>query len=204
MRYFLSMSCHSQVVSWASWLSQANHIFKRCQITSNLEDYVLVQDAFFEVTISTTKGVPAGFLFFCPTDDFRIGTSTVGWPTRRAYWSLDPSGTHSLSMEEATKAGFPELQFNTEVRGISWDSRVYAGLRKFHRAKGFDPYSQDVARHLGRKLWQPSGYVDPPFAHVVEEEDDSQEQDDPESEMDVDYEAVENQDAQDFSDMDID
>ncbi|KAJ7677079.1 hypothetical protein DFH06DRAFT_1080145 [Mycena polygramma] len=165
-RYFECWFRHDY--SWEtpqSWLSQANHIFKRCQIPSNLEDYVIVQDARFYVTVSTTEDVPAGFLFLCPNDDFRIGTSSVGWPTRPAYWSLDPSGTHALSTEEANKAGFPELQFNTEVWGKSWDSSVYAGLRKFHRAKGFDPYSQDVARHLGLPLFQPSGYVDPPFAH---------------------------------------
>ncbi|KAJ7677083.1 hypothetical protein DFH06DRAFT_1169723, partial [Mycena polygramma] len=188
----------------ASWLSQSNHIFERCQIRSNLADYVFVRDAFFKVTISTTKGVPAGFLFFCPVDDLRISTSSLGWPACPAYWSLDPSGTPSLSMEEANKAGFPELQFNTKIWGKSWDSSVYAGLRKFHRAKGFDPYSQDVALHLGHKLYQPPSYVDPLFAHVVEEEDDSQDEDDPDSEMDVDYDAVENQDAQDLSDMDLD
>ncbi|KAJ7755486.1 hypothetical protein B0H16DRAFT_715739 [Mycena metata] len=38
----------------------------------------------------------------------------------------------------------------------SWDASVYAGLRKFHRAKGFDPDSQDVARHLGYPLYQVS------------------------------------------------
>ncbi|KAJ7677025.1 hypothetical protein DFH06DRAFT_617144 [Mycena polygramma] len=187
-----------------SWLSQANHIFERCQITSGLEDYVLVYGADFCVTVPSLENVPAGFLFLCPHDDFRISTSSVGWPACPAYWSLDPSGTHRLSMEEANKAGFPEPQFTTRLWWTSWDSSVYVGLRKFYHAKGFDPYSQDVARHLGLPLYQPSGYVDPLFAHVVEEEDDSQEQDDPDSEMDVDYEAVENQDAEDLSDMDID
>ncbi|KAJ7677034.1 hypothetical protein DFH06DRAFT_1122304 [Mycena polygramma] len=145
------------------WLSQANHIFKRCQITSNLQNYgMTLSDCFW---FSTTKEIPAGFLFLCPNDDFSIGTSSVGWPTRPAYWSLDPSGIHPLSTEEAKTAGFPELQFTTRAWGKSWDSSVYAGLRKFHHGKGFDPYSQDVARHLGLPLFQLSGYVDPLFAH---------------------------------------
>ncbi|KAJ6502730.1 hypothetical protein C8R47DRAFT_1316722 [Mycena vitilis] len=186
------------------WLSQANYIFKRCQITSNLEDYGLVNEACFKLTIPTTKEVPAGFLLLCPIEDFRIDTSTIGWPTRPAYWSFDPLGTHPLSMEEANKAGFPELQFATRVYRRSCDSSVYAGLRKFHEAKGFDPYSQDVARHLGLPLYQPSGYVDPLFAHVVEDEGDSQDEDDLESQMDVDYEVAETQDVQDLSDMEID
>ncbi|KAJ7679565.1 hypothetical protein DFH06DRAFT_944835, partial [Mycena polygramma] len=65
------------------------------------------------------------------------------------YWSLEPSGAHPLSREEAMELGFPTLQLRTEVEGFSWDSSVYAGLAKFHQAKGFDPYSQDVARHVG-------------------------------------------------------
>ncbi|KAJ7107486.1 hypothetical protein C8R44DRAFT_597450, partial [Mycena epipterygia] len=66
-----------------------------------------------------------------------------------AYWSLDPSGAQSLTPEEADRLGFPSIKASTEVRTRSWDASVYAGLRKFHEAKGFDPDSQDVARHLG-------------------------------------------------------
>ncbi|KAJ7669876.1 hypothetical protein DFH06DRAFT_962917, partial [Mycena polygramma] len=73
----------------------------------------------------------------------------VGWPDCPAYWCLEPSGAHPLSKEEATEHGFPTLQFSAKFGGYSWDSSVYAGLAKFHQAKGFDPYSQDVARHLG-------------------------------------------------------
>ncbi|KAJ7111773.1 hypothetical protein C8R44DRAFT_882828 [Mycena epipterygia] len=47
-----------------------------------------------------------------------------------------------------------------------WDASVYAGLRQFHRAKGFDPESQDVARLLGHPLFQISSKFEPPFAHV--------------------------------------
>ncbi|KAJ7669891.1 hypothetical protein DFH06DRAFT_1125301 [Mycena polygramma] len=117
--------------------------------------------------------------------------------------------------------GFPPLQFNTEFRGRSWDSSVYAGLAKFHLAKGFDPYSQDVARHLGHPLFQPSVPIDPVFAHgkylpspslkhdswiplVVEEEEDSEEQDDLDLQMDVDHEDAENQDDEDLSEMELD
>ncbi|KAJ7619768.1 hypothetical protein DFH06DRAFT_1106207, partial [Mycena polygramma] len=139
----------------------------------------------FHVGISAaTKESPTGFLFLCPTDDFLTGlSSSVGWPDCPAYWSLEPSGADPLSREEATELGFPTLQFSTEFWGCSWDSSVYAGLAKFYRAKGFDPYSQDVARHLRLPLFQPSGNFDPVFAHV-EEQDNSEE--DSGSEMDID------------------
>ncbi|KAJ7637800.1 hypothetical protein B0H17DRAFT_1149353 [Mycena rosella] len=51
-------------------------------------------------------------------------------------------------------------------RGYSWDADVYVGLRKFHGAKGFDPCSQDVARHLDCPLYQLSGELQVPLAHV--------------------------------------
>ncbi|KAJ7676716.1 hypothetical protein DFH06DRAFT_976601 [Mycena polygramma] len=73
-----------------------------------------------------------------------------------AYWALDPSGVEHLSAEEATELGFPELQFSAELFTVSWDPSVYTGLREFHQAKGFDPYSQDIARYPGYTLYRPS------------------------------------------------
>ncbi|KAJ7017337.1 hypothetical protein C8F04DRAFT_920109, partial [Mycena alexandri] len=70
------------------------------------------------------------------------------------YWSLDPSGANRLSTEEATRRGFPAIRLTTKVFGHYWDTSVYAGLRQFHRAKGFDPDSQDIALHLGLPLFQ--------------------------------------------------
>jgi hypothetical protein len=47
----------------------------------------------------------------------------------------------------------------------SWNSGVYKGLRQFHKAKGFDPDSQELARHLGHSLFK---LTDPliPFSAV--------------------------------------
>ncbi|KAJ7113770.1 hypothetical protein C8R44DRAFT_630482, partial [Mycena epipterygia] len=70
------------------------------------------------------------------------------------YWSFDPSGAYRLRSEEATKLGFPSIQWTTDLWVIHWDASTYAGLRQFHQAKGFDPESQDVARHLGYPLYQ--------------------------------------------------
>ncbi|KAJ7729178.1 hypothetical protein B0H16DRAFT_1275124, partial [Mycena metata] len=70
------------------------------------------------------------------------------------YWSLDPSGVGRLTVEEATALGFPSLLLSTTVSGFSWDASVYSGLRQFHAVKGFDPDSQDVARHLGYPFYE--------------------------------------------------
>jgi hypothetical protein len=68
-------------------------------------------------------------------------------------------------MEDASALGFPSISLSIGVIGDSWDASVYTGLRQFHQAKGFDPDSQDVARHLGERLYQLAGEIDPLFAH---------------------------------------
>ncbi|KAF8144055.1 hypothetical protein K438DRAFT_1632449, partial [Mycena galopus ATCC 62051] len=109
---------------------------------------------------------PQGFLFLCPLADFRTErTYSFKWPICPAYWSFDSSGTRRLSTEDAVKFGFPCMVRSTEVRANSWHDEVYAGIRQFHAAKGFDPDSQDVARHLGPSLYQLSNNAHIPFAH---------------------------------------
>ncbi|KAJ7259435.1 hypothetical protein C8J57DRAFT_1024207, partial [Mycena rebaudengoi] len=73
------------------------------------------------------------------------------------YWSLDPSGAQRLGSEEAERFGFPSFTVDMTVQTRSWDDLVYAGIREFHQAKGFDPYSQDVARELGYPLYEVRG-----------------------------------------------
>jgi hypothetical protein len=68
-------------------------------------------------------------------------------------------------MEDATALGFPSVSLSTVIQGKSWDASIYAGLLQFHQAKGFDPDSQDVARHLGEPLCQLAGEKDAPIAH---------------------------------------
>ncbi|KAJ6462938.1 hypothetical protein C8R45DRAFT_785720, partial [Mycena sanguinolenta] len=76
------------------------------------------------------------------------------WPACAAYWSLDPSGVDRLRLQDATRLGFPSFKLIAKAYGRSWDASIYDGLRQFHEAKGFDPYSQDIARHLGYPLHQ--------------------------------------------------
>ncbi|KAF7326763.1 hypothetical protein MVEN_02595300 [Mycena venus] len=157
----------SMVYKW--WLAQANHIFRRLRRKSNLEEYVVVVQLYYNLEISapTTEAPPVGFLFLCPEEDFWTGSS-VRWPYCPASWSLDPSGVERLSTEEATRLGFPEIQLNTRFFGHYWDTSVYAGLRQFHQARGFDPDSQNVARYLRYRRFKLSSEIDPPFAHVLD------------------------------------
>jgi hypothetical protein len=125
-----------------------------------------VENVYFELRISVaTKDPPPGYLFLCPGLDFQPGPSSFCQPDCPAYWSLDPSGVERLTPEEAVDCGFPSLRFQTTVLGTFWAGSVYAGLRQFHRAKGFDPDSQDIALHLEEPLFILSSEMDPPFAH---------------------------------------
>jgi hypothetical protein len=126
-----------------------------------LLDYVY----FGLVILRTAEDPPPGFLFLCPANNFQTGPSSFRWPECATYWSLDPSGVERLSMDDATALGFSSISLSTKLHGRSWDSSVYAGLRQFHEAKGFDPDSQDVARHLRNPLYQLSTETDGPFAH---------------------------------------
>ncbi|KAF7377107.1 hypothetical protein MSAN_00129700 [Mycena sanguinolenta] len=137
-----------------SWLSQANHIFHRLRIMSNFKEYVRLNYVSFRLKIcKSVEDPPPGFLFLCPKEDFQTGSSSFCWPACPAYWSLDPSGVDCLSPEAATRLGFPLFELTITTYGYSWDASVYEGLRQFHQAKGFDPYSQDVAQHLGLPLY---------------------------------------------------
>ncbi|KAJ7121934.1 hypothetical protein C8R46DRAFT_105497 [Mycena filopes] len=157
-----------------AWLSQANHIFHRVGITASLEDYLLVHYTVFTVNLSyATANMPQGYLFLCPLEDFQVGPSSFRWPDCPGYWSLDPLGIEHLSTDEATCLGFPPVSLTTRIWGRSWDASVYAGIRQFHAAKGFDPDGQEVARHLGYPLYELCSEVDVLFAHVECESFDS-------------------------------
>jgi hypothetical protein len=127
---------------------------------------VIVDSISFWLAISATSAnPPPGFLFLCPTEDFQIGSVSFRGPECPAYWSLDPAGLEHLSMEDATALGFPTISLSTKIWGKYWDASVYAGLRLFHQAKGFDPESLDITRYLGCPVYQLSSEMDVPFAH---------------------------------------
>ncbi|KAJ6543756.1 hypothetical protein DFH09DRAFT_877830, partial [Mycena vulgaris] len=92
---------------------------------------------------------PPGYLFLCPLDDLQSDSLTgFRTPDCPAYWSLDPFGVERLSAEEGKNYGFPEFEFSMNLWGRSWDDRVYAGIRQFHEAKGFDPSGQEFILEL--------------------------------------------------------
>ncbi|KAF7353277.1 hypothetical protein MSAN_01515600 [Mycena sanguinolenta] len=109
-----------------AWLAQANHIFVELEEVARIEDYVCVDEVQFNLQIAHKRHIPEGYLFVCPSQDFRAGTehhaNSYQWPACPAYWSLDPSGAERLSTQDARNLGFPIIHIETRMFGNSWDS----------------------------------------------------------------------------------
>ncbi|KAJ7849034.1 hypothetical protein B0H13DRAFT_2361495 [Mycena leptocephala] len=168
------------------WLSQANHIFGQLHANSNHHDYGYIHRCGFELRISRIgPDVPSGYLFVCPQKDLQVGPSSFQWPDRPAYWSHDPDGLDPIDTEEAARLGYPTIELQRYVGFWSWNSGVYKGLRQFHKAKRFDPDSQELARHLGHSLFKltdpliPFTIERPVWYPVFDEKDDDHETPDP-------------------------
>ncbi|KAJ7603845.1 hypothetical protein FB45DRAFT_958761 [Roridomyces roridus] len=162
-------SIEATLGAYDSWLPQANHIFERLNVTSRHEDYALIYRTTFELDISApSRPYPGGYFFVCPQEHFNTGRASVAWPKRAWFWSLHPSGIPPLTPEAAQRFGFPEVHQEQQLWGLVWDTNIYEGLRKFHAAKGFDPYSQDLAKHLGLPLMEVAGHREPLHARVDE------------------------------------
>ncbi|KAJ7231552.1 hypothetical protein C8J57DRAFT_1730142 [Mycena rebaudengoi] len=109
----------------------------------------------YSLWLSNGKDIPRGYLFLCPLQDLQGNSpSEFRYPICPAYWSFDPSGARRLGSEQAEKLGFPSFTVRMFAVTRSWDDLVYTGIRDFHKAKGFDPYSQDVARELAYSLYE--------------------------------------------------
>ncbi|KAJ7025902.1 hypothetical protein C8F04DRAFT_1268755 [Mycena alexandri] len=139
------------------WFAQANHIFGRLGITCDHRDYAFTDCIVYQLSYSAVNVLPEGFLFLCPLEDLQSSNSSstqFRYPACAAYWSLDSSWSKRLSDDEAQMHRFPSLELTVNAHGQSWDKDVYTALQEFHRAKGFNPESQEVALHLGHSLFQ--------------------------------------------------
>ncbi|KAJ7104879.1 hypothetical protein C8R44DRAFT_886905 [Mycena epipterygia] len=153
-----------------SWLSQANHVFSQLAIPPKHEDCFLVHYVQYRLRLSgPLENLLEGYLFLCPLEDLRSNDGTWLVTTEcPAYWSLNSSGGHRLCPEDASNLGFPSLEFTMQAEVSSWPENVYAALSRFHAGKGFDPNSQDIARHLGHPTLELSCNSNVESAHIEE------------------------------------
>ncbi|KAF7353371.1 hypothetical protein MSAN_01525700 [Mycena sanguinolenta] len=139
--------------STCCWLSQSNSILRRMDFMCNCSDIILVSSIHYELEI-TTDACMEGYIFLCPFEHLRTKQSAqFQQPQVPAYWSTDPSGHESNTLDLVTSPGCLSMNFRMEVWGWSWDESVYAGLWKFHKGKGFDPSSRDISVFLKLPLY---------------------------------------------------
>ncbi|KAJ7442953.1 hypothetical protein B0H11DRAFT_2204353 [Mycena galericulata] len=138
---FMSISLKVKFERPESWLSQANRIFERLNVTCNKGNYALVDALEFTVIVEgRARGDVRGYLFVCLPEDFRLpGTSSFRWHDCPAYWSFDPTGAERLSTEAAIHLGFPPIQFRTRVKLKSWDDTVYGRTERIPQKSGIQP-----------------------------------------------------------------
>ncbi|KAJ6576966.1 hypothetical protein DFH09DRAFT_1148914 [Mycena vulgaris] len=163
MNIFRTVSLDDAVgCSTCCWLAQATHVLSRLQMASSYQGVVFASSVHYELEISGDN-FPQGYIFMCPLEHLKMkNTSKFRHPEFPAYWSADQFGLDGMVLDEA------KMSFKTEIWGWSWDDAVYAGLRAFHRGKGFDPDNQDVAFHLGLPLYQLSYAGDTASAHAAD------------------------------------
>lgn len=69
-------------------------------------------------------------------------------------------------MEDAANFGFPFVELYIEFTARSWDTSIHAGLCRFLQGKGFDPDSQNAARHPRCQSYQSSNELLNPIRTV--------------------------------------
>ncbi|KAJ6536363.1 hypothetical protein B0H19DRAFT_384323 [Mycena capillaripes] len=101
---------------------------------------VCVDEIWYSIYLFGPKdNLPPGYLFLCPLTELETPLPACfrkfEW---MAYWSLDSLGVERLTAAEAKTLGFPDILLRVRAWGSSWDSGVYAGIRRFHEDKRFD------------------------------------------------------------------
>lgn len=96
---------------------------------------------------------PIPYLFLPPPEISSSRTRTIVSLPDLPYWSCHRLGT--VTYTNATSGlALPEVQVDFGASLSSFNPLHYHALRNFHTAKGFNPYSQDIARHLGLPLYE--------------------------------------------------
>ncbi|KAJ7789556.1 hypothetical protein B0H13DRAFT_2522197, partial [Mycena leptocephala] len=121
----------------------------KCTLNAHLDSFTL------QGTFMADAPTDKVYLFlFPPQVDVMDGQLLVTNPpdTEKYYWAFDPDGQDRLTSAMAEDFGLPTVEFSMGKWGGKWDEHDYDMVRDFHIAKGFDPYSQDVAIAMGYPL----------------------------------------------------
>ncbi|KAJ7276569.1 hypothetical protein C8J57DRAFT_193217 [Mycena rebaudengoi] len=149
-----------------TWLSQANNIMDKAGLDA--DEYYLLMHLTLQFSISSNADeftLQGTFMANSPTDEVYLflfpanvansrGQLAVHLPleTETYYWSFDPNGIEHLPQDYLDKFALPSVRLRARVAALHWSQELYDSIATCHRAKGFDPASQDVAIELGYLL----------------------------------------------------
>ncbi|KAJ7193193.1 hypothetical protein C8J57DRAFT_1657255 [Mycena rebaudengoi] len=149
-----------------TWLSQANHVLDKSGLDA--DDCYLLTDLALRFSISSNADeftLQGTFMADSPSDDVYLFLFPAKADNSNAhlvthlppenetyYWSFDPKGVKHLCQDALDKLALPHVDFQAQVYGDRWSQGIYDFIGQCHRAKGFDPTSQDVAVKLGHLL----------------------------------------------------
>ncbi|KAJ7930794.1 hypothetical protein B0H13DRAFT_2531918, partial [Mycena leptocephala] len=161
---YVDLKDNTTPLKW--WLSQNHYVHNHLQGAFNAPE-LIVTSIRFHCTLNTDLDftLQGTFMADAPTDQVYLflfspqvevvdNLITVANPldTEKFYWAFDPAGLNRLTHDVAEDFGLPAVEFSIETAGRSWDDRELDMVRDFHVAKGFDPYTQDVAFAMGYPL----------------------------------------------------
>ncbi|KAJ7718421.1 hypothetical protein B0H16DRAFT_1475559 [Mycena metata] len=151
----------------STWLAQANKCIGRAitegstryryGVVNNLGCAIFPQndDEFSSPSILRPEGIAQEVhIFPCSVAAKREG-SHIGLEFPEAdqlYWSLDPLGKIPLTQKESDTLGLPRLCFRFFTAVNFWHDYQYSALCAFWRARGLNPYTNDIAEFLGSAL----------------------------------------------------
>ncbi|KAK7057839.1 hypothetical protein R3P38DRAFT_1187942 [Favolaschia claudopus] len=146
--------------------SQAVYIFNHTKDYSPSNFYFMVNFISIEYALMPTRKRTRlrgrVSLFLPPAKYFLSPDGTqLQFSNQPPYWSFQHSGNSPLSPEEAAIFGLPSVETKIRMAGIYYSPQFYESIAQFHRHKGFDATSQDVARKMGYQLF-----------HLVDDEKD--------------------------------
>ncbi|KAK7013002.1 hypothetical protein R3P38DRAFT_1514587 [Favolaschia claudopus] len=153
----LKLESHS---THEGWLSQAGYVLSQLSLEVDVCSIVRCVDV--KMIMHPSKpSVHEAELSLPPLSAFLTPDGThLQYPTEQPCW-FDPVRNEPLSMDKAEMLGLPAIELTIDVTSVYIDKSTLQQLREFHQGKGFDPDSQEIAKHLGYALYYFGNTGDP-------------------------------------------
>ncbi|KAF7332782.1 hypothetical protein MKEN_00161900 [Mycena kentingensis (nom. inval.)] len=132
------------------WTCQAENFLRRVRAKSS-QNYGSISCTCIEISVQLGGARPNAFLFIAPPNTLFLPDTVI---PDLAYWSLDPDGNIRLDRKAAAALGLPDIVIKASYQYIIYPAELYETIRAVHESRGFDPYSTQIAEHLGYPIFQ--------------------------------------------------